>query len=82
MSFDVFQNSIVGGRLPPNVMLRRQTVDRNDQSHWADRLPFERNRANRAGHELDVDPARRDLRQNLIQFTKADQWLAADDREM
>src|SRR5262245_28886974 len=63
-------------------MLGWQTIDRDGNRHRTDRLPFEWNRANRAGHELDVNTTRRDLRQNLVQFTKANQGLAADDRKV
>ena len=63
---DVLEDAVVGGRRPARIVFRRQTVHRHDDLQALERTPLRGNRTNRAGHELRVDPARRERRQDAI----------------
>src|SRR5262245_10102697 len=80
MSFDVFEDPIVGRGLPPLVVLRLQAVDRHDHLEPRETGPFLRNRADGARDDLRLNTALGEHRQDRTQLTIADERLAADDR--
>ena len=63
-------------------MLRLQAVDRDDDLQPRNPGPLRGNRPDRARHELGVDAAFRQTRQDLLQLAIAHQRLAADDRHV
>ena len=82
MTGDVFQDAFVGCRFPANVVFGSQTIDRNHDRQQFNTAPLNRNRPNGAGHKLCYNPAGRQLRQNLVQFSKPNERLTADDRDV
>ena len=56
VSLDILQNTFIGRRLAARVMFGRQAVDGNHDVEISGFCPFDRNRPNRAGDELDVHP--------------------------
>ena len=79
---DVLEDAFVGGRRAANVVFGRQSVDRHHDLQPAHAGPFGWNRPNRAGHDLGMNPARGELRQDLPELAIAHQRLAADDRDV
>src|SRR5690349_19536713 len=82
MTFDVLQDAAVGRGLPALVMLRLQAVDRDDNLQPLEMRPLERDRSDRAGHQLRVDAHRGHPRQNVIQLPITDERLSSDNRHM
>ena len=77
---DVFLDPIVGGRRAPHVVLGLEPVDRDDNLQPGDFGELGGNRTHRARHELRVDAARREQRQQLLELAVPHERLAADDR--
>src|SRR5882724_10186610 len=81
MSLNVAQNALVGRRLAAGVVLRLQAVDRDNKLQVRQRGPGCGERAERAGHNLDVSPGN-ELRQQDLKFTVSDEQVASDDWEV
>src|SRR5262249_54953940 len=79
---DVLENAIVGGRRSARVVFGLQAVDRDADLQATDGRPGLRDRAHRAGHELRVDAALGELRQEHVELAEAHERLAADNREV
>ena len=79
VALDVFENAIVGRGCAADVMLRLQAVDRHDNREAAEFVPVFRDLPHRTGHELGVDAARGQSRQQHVQLAKSHQRLAPDD---
>jgi hypothetical protein len=79
---DVLLNAIVGRRRAPHVVFGLQAIDRHHDLQTPDLCELGRNRTHRAGHQLRVDAAVGEQRQDLLQFAIAHQRLAADDRHV
>jgi hypothetical protein len=82
VSLDVLQDAIVGGRRAADVVFGLETIDRHDDLETLQRSPFDRHRAHGARHDLCVDPPRRHPWQDFTELAIADEWLAADDRDV
>ena len=78
----MLEDALVGGRRPPRVVLGLQAVDRHDEREARQAAPLERNLAHRARHELHVDAALGQQRQQRVQLAVAHQRFAADDRDV
>mgnify|MGYP003694771159 CR=1 FL=1 len=79
---DVFEDAVVGGRRPPGVVLGLQAVDRHDNLQPPQAAPADRNLAHGARHELRVDAAGGQDRQQRVELAIPDQRFAADDRQV
>ena len=79
---DVLEDAIVGGRRPPGVVLGLQAVDRHDNLQPPQAAPADRDLADGARHELRVDAARGQDRQQRVELAVADERFAADDRQV
>src|SRR4029453_12435469 len=67
---------------PSNIVLRLQAVDRDDDLEPPQPGPFNRDRPDRARHDLRMDSALRELRKNLSKVAIADEWFAPDNRHV
>src|SRR5262245_54109636 len=82
MSGDVLQDPIVGRGRAANIVLRLQPIDRHDNRQAIDGAELRWNLADSARHELNVDAARRQDRQQRLKFAIAHEGFAADDRQV
>src|SRR6478735_6256090 len=82
VALDVLDDAVVGSGLAALVVLGLEAVDRDHELQPAQLGPFDGDRAYRAGHELGVDAAIGETRQDFVQLPKAHERLTADDREM
>src|SRR5207247_8174892 len=79
---DVLEYAVVGGRRPARVVFRLEPVDRDDDRQAADTAPVAWNFAHRARHELRMDAARAQERQQRVELAVAHERFTADDRNM
>ncbi len=79
---DVLEDTIIGGRRAADVVLRLESVDGDDDGNMRRGSPGGGGRAEGAGYDLDVDAARKQKRDELLQFAVADEGIAADDGEV
>ncbi len=82
MPFDVLQNSFVRGWLPADIVFRRQTIDGDCCCHSLEFCPFDGNRPNGAGDDLDVNIPGFEDGQYLIQLSETHQWFSTDNGHM
>ena len=82
MPDDVLQDALVGRRLPAGIVLRLQTVDRDDDRETAEAVPLLGNFADGARDQLHVNAAIRQDRQQRPELSVADQRLSTDDRQV
>src|SRR5262249_40827823 len=79
VAFNVFQDSLIGCRRSPDIVIGLQTIDRDNQVKTLNAGPGRRNLADRARHELDFDAEAAQLRQKDVKLAKAHQRLSAYD---
>src|SRR5262249_26290205 len=79
---DVFQDSIVGRRRAPRVVVGLKAVNRNDEGQTMEATPLLRDFTDGARDELGVNTALGELRQNHAELPIAHQRLPADDRDV
>ena len=79
MLFDIFQNAIVRCRFAALVMLRSETVDRDNDLHFFQSLPLPRDFADSAGHDVRANSPFAEFWQDFIQFPKSNERLTAHD---
>ena len=79
---DVLQNTLVGGRFAPDIVVLRKPVHGNSHGDVFESGPLHRYRNHGAGDYDGVDSAGAKLREHFTQFPMADQRLAADQRDV
>ena len=79
---NVFEDTVIGGRLPPRVVLRLQAVNRDGEIQVGQRRPLEGNRTNGARDNLCMDASRRQPWQDLGQLAVAHERFTTDDRHV
>ena len=82
VSLDVLEDALVGGGFAPLVVLGLQAVDRDDELKPAEARPLDGNRPHGARDELRVDAHLGHARKNFVELAKANERLAADDRDV
>ncbi len=82
MPGDIFDDPVVGCRTAPYIMLRLKSINGNRNIESRDGRPTQRNLAESAGHQLNVDAALGQLRQQNIQFAITNKRITANNREM
>ena len=78
---NVAQDALVRGGLAARVVLGLQSVDRDHELQVRQRGPRYRDRAERAGHNLNVT-TRDQLRQQDLEFTVSDEGVPSDNRQV
>src|SRR5262249_47983399 len=82
VSDDVLEDPVVGGGCAPDAVLWLQAVNRDDDRESAQAVPRGRDLTDGTRHELGVDAAGREPRQQLVELAVAHDGLAAHDREV
>src|SRR5262249_46352045 len=78
VAFDVVQDAVIRCGFSANVMFSRQSIDRYSDREQFRFRPLDWNRSNRARHKLNHDSPRLELRENLVQLTKPNERLPAN----
>jgi len=79
---NVSQDSSVGGRRTPDIVLGLQSVNRHDDLQIGQRRPRRRKRPEGARDDLDVNASIEQQRNHQLELAIADQRVTPDDRQM
>jgi hypothetical protein len=82
LALDVAQDFLVRCGLSPEIVFGLEAVDGNGDAHERERCPGTRDRSERAGHDLHMNAALDQLRQESVDLTVANQGIPADDGEV
>src|SRR6187399_1301652 len=82
MPFDILQYPFVRGGLPTDIVFRCEPIDGNRCRHAFERCPFDRNLANGAGDDLDMDIPGFEDGKYLVQFLVSHQRFSSNDGYM